>query len=115
MWTCSKCGEEIEDQFDSCWKCRIVSDEPITKCFKCGGTEIAKGQIAVAGKGKGFFSQNIFQPDTLRFLTFNLTNGTTLQKETYACLDCGMVWSQTNAESLREFMRKHCKNEKPDA
>ena len=21
MWTCSKCGEQIEDQFDSCWKC----------------------------------------------------------------------------------------------
>ncbi len=21
MWTCSKCGEVIEDQFDSCWKC----------------------------------------------------------------------------------------------
>lgn len=21
MWTCQKCGEEIEDQFDSCWKC----------------------------------------------------------------------------------------------
>ena len=21
MWACKKCGEEIEDQFDSCWKC----------------------------------------------------------------------------------------------
>jgi serpin B len=21
MWTCSKCGEKLEDQFDSCWKC----------------------------------------------------------------------------------------------
>jgi hypothetical protein len=21
MWTCQKCGEKIEDQFDSCWKC----------------------------------------------------------------------------------------------
>jgi len=21
MWTCKKCGEPIEDQFDSCWKC----------------------------------------------------------------------------------------------
>jgi serpin B len=21
MWTCPKCGEKIEDQFDSCWKC----------------------------------------------------------------------------------------------
>ena len=21
MWTCQHCGEQIEDQFDSCWKC----------------------------------------------------------------------------------------------
>jgi serpin B len=21
MWTCQKCGEQIEEQFDSCWKC----------------------------------------------------------------------------------------------
>jgi hypothetical protein len=21
MWQCNKCGEKIEDQFDSCWKC----------------------------------------------------------------------------------------------
>ena len=21
MWRCTKCGEEIEDQFDACWKC----------------------------------------------------------------------------------------------
>ena len=21
MWTCAKCGEAIEDQFDACWKC----------------------------------------------------------------------------------------------
>jgi hypothetical protein len=21
MWNCTKCGEPIEDQFDTCWKC----------------------------------------------------------------------------------------------
>ena|ERR1035441_6563297 len=21
MWTCTKCGERLDDQFDSCWKC----------------------------------------------------------------------------------------------
>ena len=21
MWTCAKCGERIEEQFDSCWNC----------------------------------------------------------------------------------------------
>jgi hypothetical protein len=27
MWTCSQCGEEIEDQFDSCWKCAGRPDQ----------------------------------------------------------------------------------------
>jgi hypothetical protein len=27
MWTCKKCGEQIEDQFDSCWKCSGTADE----------------------------------------------------------------------------------------
>jgi hypothetical protein len=27
MWTCKKCGEQIEDQFDSCWKCSETADE----------------------------------------------------------------------------------------
>ena len=21
MWNCQKCGEQVEDQFDTCWKC----------------------------------------------------------------------------------------------
>ena len=27
MWTCKKCGEQIEDQFDSCWKCSGAANE----------------------------------------------------------------------------------------
>src|SRR2546430_3521432 len=27
MWTCSKCGEAIEDQFDSCWKCAAQPEQ----------------------------------------------------------------------------------------
>ena len=26
MWTCKKCGEQIDDQFDSCWKCSTKKD-----------------------------------------------------------------------------------------
>jgi len=26
MWTCRKCGEEVEDQFDSCWSCLAAHD-----------------------------------------------------------------------------------------
>jgi hypothetical protein len=27
MWTCERCGEKIEDQFDSCWRC----SKPVAK------------------------------------------------------------------------------------
>ncbi len=109
MWTCPKCDEQIEDQFNSCWKCAIEPGEPTIKCFKCGGKEIVKGEITVSGKGKGgLFSFNIFQPDTLRFLTLTLTNGTKLETHSYACLNCGTVWSQADVDALREFIRKHC-------
>jgi len=27
MWTCSKCAESIEDQFDSCWNCAPQREE----------------------------------------------------------------------------------------
>jgi len=27
MWTCAKCGERIEEQFDSCWKCSTPRGE----------------------------------------------------------------------------------------
>jgi hypothetical protein len=26
-WSCSSCGEELEEQFTSCWKCGAVRDE----------------------------------------------------------------------------------------
>jgi len=30
MWTCTKCGDKIEDQFDSCWKCAAQPDQTTT-------------------------------------------------------------------------------------
>ncbi len=31
MWTCPKCGEKIEDQFDSCWKCAAQPEQTKTR------------------------------------------------------------------------------------
>jgi hypothetical protein len=28
MWACQKCGESVEDQFDSCWKCAATKGAP---------------------------------------------------------------------------------------
>lgn len=30
MWSCKQCGEQIDDQFDSCWRCSLPKgEEPI--------------------------------------------------------------------------------------
>jgi predicted nucleic-acid-binding Zn-ribbon protein len=79
----------------------------MTKCFKCGGTEIAKGKIRRSSEE--FFSDIVFGPEDIPFLTLTLKRGTRLQPESYACLTCGTVWSQTDPNALKDFMREHCK------
>jgi hypothetical protein len=34
MWRCPNCGEQNEDQFDSCWKCAKADPEPGNKPVK---------------------------------------------------------------------------------
>ena len=80
------------------------------KCFRCGGTEIAKGKIQ--RDSKEYFSDVIFAPNGLRFLALTFTHGVCLAPESYACLDCGSVWSQTNPLELKGFIEKHCKPQK---
>jgi len=81
----------------------------MTTCFKCGGTEIAKGKIRLSSEE--FFSDIVFGPDGLSFLTLTLDRGTKLHKESYACLKCGAVWSQTDPDALRDFIQKNCKRQ----
>jgi len=79
----------------------------MTKCFKCGGTEIANGKITRSSDE--YFSDIVFGPEGLRFLTVTLKHGTALNPESYACLKCGSVWSETDPNALKDFIRKHCK------
>jgi hypothetical protein len=45
MWTCKKCGEIVEDQFDSCWKCSApTGQEP------SGGTTPGPRKLRMAYK-----------------------------------------------------------------
>ncbi len=77
------------------------------KCFKCGSSEITRGRISQ--NNDGIFSAAQFEPEGLRFLALALTHGTLLELESFACLKCGSVWSQTDPDDLRKFIRKHCK------
>ena len=80
----------------------------MTKCCKCGGTEIVTGKIKTS-RDSGL-RDTFFLPDHLRFLTATLGKGVRLYRESYACLNCGSVWSETEAGELREFIREHSKS-----
>ena len=45
MWTCAKCGEKIEDQFSSCWRCSSLKG-----VAEATGTPIAEGSAGKAQK-----------------------------------------------------------------
>ena len=81
----------------------------MTKCCKCGGTEIAKGKIRRSSEE--FFSDIVFGPEGTRFFALTIEHGTKLQGESYACLKCGAVWSQTDPDALKAFIQKHCKSQ----
>ena len=79
----------------------------MNKCFKCGGAEIVKGSISRSKEE--FFSDIVFSPVGIRFLTLAVKRGTKLEPESYACLSCGSVWSQTDIVALKAFVTKNCK------
>ena len=82
-------------------------DRELTKCLKCGGNEIAKGSLSLTGGH--YLSGMVFEPEGRRFFTLTTRPGTTLNPISYACLECGMVWSQTDPNALKEYINKHCK------
>lgn len=52
MWICDKCGEKIEDQFDSCWKCAGEPDKiglPIGAGMKDSQRRVFRGFLLALG------------------------------------------------------------------
>ena len=47
MWTCPKCGETIEEQFDSCWKCAGHSSQAVLPSSKHGSVSAVPYAIFV--------------------------------------------------------------------
>jgi hypothetical protein len=73
-------------------------------CLKCQSEHVVTGTInSTEGEVR-----TVFRPKSLRFFAFVLQPGTLLARETHACLDCGLVWTSTPPEALREFLKKHC-------
>lgn len=77
-------------------------------CIKCSSIEIAKGDLTV-NNGNVFFCDMVFRPARTKFITFTIDKGTKIEQESYACLNCGMVYSQCNPTDLKGFISKNCK------
>jgi hypothetical protein len=68
---------------------------------------LVKGKLEITGS-LGRLPDLVFRPDRSRFFALTLAHGTPVDRESYACLGCGSVWSETNPKALREFIDKHC-------
>lgn len=52
MWTCTKCGEEVEEQFDSCWNCAGKPDRiglPLGARMSASQRQIIRGILLALG------------------------------------------------------------------
>jgi hypothetical protein len=99
-WKCPTCGEEIEAQFDACWNCSEGQSSmiPHDKCLHCGGDRITMG-----GGASGF------SPDGLKSFIFVFTNTVPTLQPSWACLDCGLVWSAVYPERLTSLITEQGK------
>jgi len=79
----------------------------MNQCLQCKSTNVSTGKI-VSARGVA-----VFQPSGMKFWAFSLLGGTRFSKEAFACLDCGLVWSSTSIQDLREFIAKHCEKGNP--
>lgn len=73
------------------------------KCPKCQSERTVKGSI-IGGESFG----GVFRPETLISWHITLRDGVEVG-ESFACQECGLVWSSLDPEALREFLRSHCK------
>jgi hypothetical protein len=108
MWTCKKCGEAIEDTFDSCWKCAESSGPQSsdtgpkysTKCLACGSEKLVKGIKAVDKELLGATTLSIQyspQGDGTSFLP-RIINSPTVA---LVCGDCGFIsYYATNYQAI---------------
>jgi hypothetical protein len=70
MWNCSKCNEEIEDTFDTCWKCGVIeSDNGESTCQD-------QNEIAQSRYHPGTLINEVIVKDAKGLLKGNISLGT---------------------------------------
>jgi hypothetical protein len=97
MWKCEQCGEQIEDQFDTCWKCAGSPDEPEGGRLlqgDVGGRPGDSMQCPRCSAGMKFTGARQIEEDTRGSLMGALFGDTFADSESfdvYVCTRCGRV------------------------
>ena len=74
-------------------------------CPKCGSQNVEQGRLVPSGRGAWV----IFRPERTHFFNLSLWGGIVLRSgDSFACSECGLVWSRLQPEELKEFIFKHC-------
>lgn len=73
------------------------------QCLRCHSPQVVHGYVTCPRR-----HVTAFRPHSLRLFSFTFFGGPDLPKESLACLNCGLVWTEVPADKLREFVRKHC-------
>jgi len=122
---CPKCGKDVElslESPDHAAISELPGQETFVRttrtdeihCLKCKSGHVFAGKIGrptAIGWGTAIFKPDISVP----FLAPSLGPGPTCDEETFACLDCGLVWSSLIAEDLKNFLTKCGWKPEPDA
>jgi hypothetical protein len=72
MWTCEKCGEKLEDQFGSCWRCSTakgVAEATGTPVAEAGAEKAQKWRMAYQKFRGTFATWDKLFADAARFAT----------------------------------------------
>ena len=71
------------------------------RCSKCSSQRVVRGSIVDSHRTRCFFA-----PAGLKFWTITKSYGTKV--DSYACIDCGLLWMQTEHKMLEGFVRNYC-------
>ena len=74
------------------------------QCIKCQGRQVVSGKLVQYGGS----TTAVFRPARIRFATLSFVGGVPVDEESFACLDCGTVWTLTDKDKLCRFMKSHC-------
>ncbi len=73
-------------------------------CPKCHSKRAITGKLVQHGGS----TSAVFRPAKTRFATLSVAGGVKVAEESFACLDCGLIWGQAAPEELLRFLQSHC-------